>query len=357
MYTKYNARRKPELLDAKTYSITNYNEADRVVADYQKLVEKANSINQKIKPEYKDAFYQLVLFPVLASSNLNELYVAVAKNHLYAEQGRASANDYAEKVKSLFEKDSLLTDYYHTKIANGKWNHMMSQTHIGYTNWQQPDKNVIPVTKTIEISNKAKAEISAKDSSKPEKSINKNRNLGYVRGFVEDNGYISIESKNYSKALNSDVAKWTTIPNLGKTDSGITIKPSNIKPFEISEQSPRLEYDVHFFSKGNVKVHAYFSPTINFKTGNGLKYGIGFDSEKPQIMNLNADSSEKAWAESVANNIKVLTSTHQIEKSGNHVLKIYAVDPALVLQKIVIETEEGKVLESYLGPPESFRKE
>ncbi|MDQ6470860.1 glycosyl hydrolase 115 family protein [Flavobacterium sp. LHD-80] len=352
LYTKYNARRKPELLDEKTYSITNYNEADRILGDYQKLVEKANSINEKLKPEYKDAYYQLVLFPVLASANLNELYVATAKNHLYAEQGRASANDYAEKVKVLFEKDSLLTNYYHTKMANGKWNHMMSQTHIGYTNWQQPDKNVIPKTKRIEVSNKAEAKI----SEKAETSINKNRNLDHVRGFIEDNGYISIESKNYSKAINSDAVKWTIIPNLGKTDSGITIKPSNIQPIEISENSPRLEYDVHFFSKGNVKVKAYFSPTINFKMGDGLKYGIGFDSEKPQIMNLNADSSEKNWAESVANNIKIITSSHIVENSGNHVLKIYAVDAALVLQKIVIETEEGKVLESYLGPPESFRK-
>ncbi|WP_035647551.1 glycosyl hydrolase 115 family protein [Flavobacterium sp. ASV13] len=353
LYTKYNARRKPELLDEKTYSITNYNEADRVVADYQKLVKKTNAINEKLKPEYKDAYYQLVLFPVLASANLNELYVATAKNHLYAEQGRASANDYAEKVKSLFEKDSLLTNYYHTKVANGKWNHMMSQTHIGYTNWQQPDKNVIPKTKTVEISNK----VETKTSTKAETSTNKNRNLEHVRGFVEDNGYISIESKNYSKAINSDSVKWTVIPNLGKTDAGITIKPSNVQPIEISEQSPRLEYNVHFFSKGKIKVKAYFSPTINFKNGDGLKFGIAFDSEKPQIMNLNADFSEKAWASSVANNIKIITSEHQIEKSGNHVLKIYAIDPALVLQKIVIETEEEKVLESYLGPPESFRKE
>lgn len=356
LYTKYNARRKPELLDEKTYSITNYNEADRIVADYQKLVKKANAINEKLKPEYKDAYYQLVLFPVLASANLNELYVATAKNHLYAEQGRASANDYAEKVKMLFEKDSLLTNYYHTKVANGKWNHMMSQTHIGYTNWQQPDKNVIPKTKTIEVSNKTEVGISTENSPKPETSNIKNRNLDNARGFIESDGYISIESKNYSKAINSDAVKWTIIPNLGKTDSGITIKPSNVQPIEISEQSPRLEYNVHFFSKGKIKVNAYFSPTINFKMGDGLKYGIAFDSEKPQIMNLNADSSEKAWASSVANNIKIITSEHQIEKSGNHVLKIYAIDPALVLQKIVIETEEGKVLESYLGPPESFRK-
>lgn len=356
LYTKYNSRRKPELLDAKTFSVINYNEADRIVAEYQKLVEKANSINEKIKPEYKDAFYQLVLFPVLASANLNEMYVATAKNHLYADQGKAIANEYAEKVKELFEKDAELTNYYHTQLANGKWNHMMSQTHIGYDNWQQPDKNVIPKTRTIEIPHNAKARISTKDnSSKVETSINKN--LDNVLGFVENDGYISIESKNYSKAINSDSVKWTIIPNLGKTNSGITIKPSNIHPIGISEQSPRLEYNVHFFSKGKIKVKAYFSPTINFKIGDGLKYGIGFDDEKPQIMNLNADSSEKAWAESVANNIKIITSTHEIEKSGNHVLKFYAIDPALVLQKIVIETEAGKVLESYLGPPESFRKE
>ncbi|HEY1194528.1 glycosyl hydrolase 115 family protein [Flavobacterium sp.] len=357
LYTKYNARRKPELLDAKTYSITNYNEADRVVADYQKLVEKANAINEKLQPEYKDAFYQLVLFPVLASSNLNELYVATAKNNLYAEQGNVIANTYAEKVKELFEKDSQLTSYYHTKLANGKWNHMMSQTHIGYDNWQQPDKNVIPKTRKIAPEVQAIKVISAEEMAKKETSIIKNQDFAQVHDFIENDGYISIESKNYSKAINSDLVKWTVIPNLGKTDSGITIKPSNIQPIEISEQSPRLEYDVHFFSKGKVKVRAYFSPTINFKIGNGLKYGIAFDLEKPQIMNLNVDSSEKNWAESVSNNIKIITSTHQIENPGNHVLKIYAIDSALVLQKIVIETEEGKVLESYLGPPESFRKE
>ena len=234
---------------------------------------------------------------------------------------------------------------------------MMSQTHIGYDNWQQPDKDVIPKTRKIAPEVQAIKVISAEEMAKKETSISKNQDFAQVHGFIENDGYISIESKNYSKAINSDEVKWAIIQNLGKTDSGITIKPSNIQPIEISEQSPKLEYNVHFFSKGKIKVNAYFSPTINFKIGDGLKYGIAFDNEKPQIMNLNADSSEKAWAESVANNIKMITSTHEIEKSGNHVLKIYAIDPALVLQKIVIETEKEKVLESNLGPPESFRRE
>ena len=356
LYTKYNSRRKPELLDANTYSITNYNEADNVVKDYKKLAEKANAINEKVKPEYKDAYYQLVLYPVLASANLNELYFATAKNHLYASQQRDSTNFYANQVKELFAKDSLLTNYYHTKLSNGKWNHMMSQTHIGYTNWQEPKTNVIPETKTITSANKSEAGI-AIDGSEKYKATSKinNSNEHKIHGFVENNGYISIEAHHYSKVINSDLVKWTVIPNLGRTGSGVTLKPSNIQPIAISESSPRIEYNVHFFSKGNVKVHAYFSPTINFTIRDGLKYGIGFDEETPQIMNLNADSSEKNWNISVANNIKVITSSHTIQNAGNHILKFYGIDAALVLQKIVIETEDGKLLESYLGPPESFR--
>ena len=62
-----------------TYSLTNYNEAEKVVSDYNELAKKAQEINNQLKPEYKDAYYQLVLFPVLASANLNELYLATAK--------------------------------------------------------------------------------------------------------------------------------------------------------------------------------------------------------------------------------------------------------------------------------------
>ena len=442
LYTKYNARRKPELLDPKTYSITNYNEADEVVADYKALVDKVNLINNQLKPEYKDAFYQLVLFPVLASANINELYVATAKNRLYASQGRASANFYAKQVKDLFEKDSLLTNYYHTKLSGGKWNHMMAQTHIGYTYWQEPKTNVIPETKIVELSNKSDAgiaiegseswwpnsnqeavlptftsfenksysvdlfnrgtkpfdfKISAKENwitfskskgtitdeekirisidwKKAPKGITKsqftivanqqkftvivnvkNIDLSEVKGFVESNGYVAIEAQNYSRTTTNAVSQWVEVANLGRTGSAVTLKPSNIETIAISEKSPKLEYDVHFFSKGNVKVHAYFSPTINFTVRDGLKYGVAFDAEIPQIMNLNEEHSEKDWNTSVANNIKIITSFHTIEKEGNHVLKIYGVDPALVLQKIVIETETGELKQTYLGPQESFR--
>ncbi|MDZ7375132.1 MAG: glycosyl hydrolase 115 family protein, partial [candidate division KSB1 bacterium] len=86
-YTKFNSRRKPELLSPDTYSLVNYREAETVVSDYKKLEEQARTVYDALPAEYQDAFYQLVLHPVEACANLNELYVTVGKNRLYAKQG------------------------------------------------------------------------------------------------------------------------------------------------------------------------------------------------------------------------------------------------------------------------------
>ena len=74
------------------------------------------------------------------------------------------------------------------------------------------------------------------------------------------------------------------------------------------------------------------------------------DDQKPQIININADES-KTWNEDVSNNIKITGYKFHIAHSGRHVLKYWMVDPAVVLQKIVVDT--GTEKPSYLGPPES----
>ncbi|WP_281336438.1 glycosyl hydrolase 115 family protein [Flavobacterium eburneipallidum] len=150
LYTKYNARRTPEMVTPNTYSLENYREADRIVDEYNTLVEKSRKVYGKLAEKYKTAFYQLVLSPIEMSANVNEMYVAAAKNKYYGERGAASANYYADKVKELFEKDAELAKAYH-ELKDGKWNHMMSQTHIGYTYWDHPPLNMMPAVSYVQI--------------------------------------------------------------------------------------------------------------------------------------------------------------------------------------------------------------
>ncbi|MFD2828195.1 glycosyl hydrolase 115 family protein [Leeuwenhoekiella polynyae] len=149
-YSTLASRRKPELLSPETFSLTYSNEAGTILEEYKNLEEKALAIKDKLDVVYQSAYYQLVLFPIEAMANLNRLYIATAKNKLYAKQGRNTTNQYSDLVQELFENDKALTEAYHS-LNDSKWNHFMDQTHIGYTYWQEPRKNTKPETNTIEI--------------------------------------------------------------------------------------------------------------------------------------------------------------------------------------------------------------
>ncbi len=143
-YTRHNGRRKPELQEPGIYNLLNYREADRILAEVQDLTARAEALYEKLPASHKDAFYQLVLHPVKASATITEMYDAAARNRLYAHQGRASTNRYGDRVRELFAQDAALTRRYH-QLNDGKWNHMMSQTRIGYTHWNNPPANTLPV--------------------------------------------------------------------------------------------------------------------------------------------------------------------------------------------------------------------
>lgn len=149
LYTKYNARRKPELLATNTYSLSEYNEAERVITAYNDLLAEAKKIGKQLPTEAQDAYYQLVLYPVEACANMNEMYLCAAKNKLHRMQDRASTNFFADRTKELFFKDAELTQRYH-QIAGGKWNHMMEQTHMGHISWNDPAVNKMPEVSYIQ---------------------------------------------------------------------------------------------------------------------------------------------------------------------------------------------------------------
>ena len=54
---------KPELIDPATYSLTNYDEADRVVGEFHDVVARAERISAQLPANACDAFFELVLHP------------------------------------------------------------------------------------------------------------------------------------------------------------------------------------------------------------------------------------------------------------------------------------------------------
>lgn len=352
-YSKYNGRRKPELLNADTYSIHHYNEAQQVTEDYKNLLQRAEKINNDLPVEYRDAFFQLVLHPVKACANLHQLYTTVAFNRFAALRKQKNANMLVDKAKQLYFNDSLITKQYHA-IANGKWNHMMSQTHIGYTYWQQPLVNTMPevfyVPADSIFPSDAKIQLASK-TPMPLIPPNSTENI-----FYEKDRYISIEADHYTKAINANGVTWKVLPDHGRTGSAITPFPVTAANQTPGGSAPHLQYEIYVYDTGKLKLNAYFSSTLNFHNdSSGLRYGISVDDEKPQIISINKDDNNvRTWEIWVANNIIIKTTEHNITKPARHIIKYWMVSPAVVLQKLVLDF--GGVKESYLGPPETKLK-
>lgn len=321
LYTKYNRRVTPEMLKAETYSF-HYAEWERVVNEYNTLALDAHNLGFLMPSVYRDAYDQLISFPIQASSNLYNMYYAQAKNRELAALNNPEANNWANKVMACFQRDSILTDYYHKVISNGKWNHLMDQVHIGYTSWNNPPKQIMPQVTRV-----------------PEKE------KAYT--FIEVDGYVSIEAEHFTRSVAKGETVWSIIPNFGKTRSGITTLPVTRVP-----ENMYLEYDIEMKRTGNVQVDLLLAPTLNFNDNKGLSYAISFDGGKEQIINFNGHYNGELgkWQ---ANPIIESRTIHELNKKGKQTLRIRPLNPGIVIEKILINT--GGLKPSYLGAPETLK--
>jgi hypothetical protein len=87
--------------------------------------------------------------------------------------------------------------------------------------------------------------------------------------------------------------------------------------------------------------------------GRGLRVAVSLDDEEPRVIDLLADRSGGAWSRMVSDGVNRVTTNLGIAEPGRHTLKIWLVDPGVVLQRV--ELDLGGIKPTYLGPRESPR--
>ncbi|WP_293749042.1 hypothetical protein [uncultured Paraglaciecola sp.] len=171
-------------------------------------------------------------------------------------------------------------------------------------------------------------------------------------GFIEADGYVSIEAANTQVGNNSPHAFWQEIPLHGRTHSSMSVTmPANTSFADNILAAPYLEYDVYLFSSGELRLISLLAPSLNFANGPGLRFGVSIDEQAVFVVDTLEHNSHQDWQQGVIEGVREVTTTLDFKTPGQHSLRIYAIDPGLVLQKIMIDT--GGLKSSYLGPPQS----
>ncbi len=317
LYSKYNGRVTSEMLDASTYNLNN-GEWKQVVDEYMRLEAEALRQYISLPEEYRDAYRELILFPVQAMGNVCDMYYSQAMNHELARRGNPEANLWAKRVEECFKRDSVLMHEYNKIMADGKWDGMMTQKHISYTQWNDNfPADVMPEVKIVE-------------NAAPGNFV-----------FEAGDGSVSMEAAHYFSAVDGSYGSWTEIPYMGRTLSGVAVMPYGKNP-----DGAAITYKFELpDTVSNVTVHVVTKSTLAFSNLDGHRYTVSMDGTEPVTVNFNHNLNEapeniySVFYPTVARRVVEKTVPMSVDRKadGLHTLTLSPLDPGVVFEKIVVD--------------------
>ena len=172
------------------------------------------------------------------------------------------------------------------------------------------------------------------------------------KGHVEADRTVSIEAEHFSAAGSS--SEYIVVPDYGRTLSGVRLPPRTAS--QQPGKGPVLVYPFYTFTNvADVSVTVYLAPSENANPNSPNRYSISIDEAAPTtvqpVPKTNGSSQPAGWADAVIRGAYVKSSKVGKLAPGKHELKVWLLEPTMVVTKVVIDL--GGVKSSLMGPPES----
>jgi glycosyl hydrolase family 115 (putative glucuronidase)/glycosyl hydrolase family 115 len=357
-YTQWNALGEPPRPSEFSYA-DGANEGVERLQLYQRLASRAKELEAAMPQREQDAFYELIEYPVLGAAAANQRFIAKEMATLAVRQHRANVGEWIDEFDAGTAELVAASDRYNQDLAGGKWKGMMEDDPLLAS---RPYRNAIlrlpPEVKQFAPIPGRQVPAAAGDRAL---TLASPAPPGERSGrWIESDGVVSILAEHYSGKTDKSGAAWRVIPGLGRTGDAVAVFPTTAPAVELARAAsaaPVLQYDFYLSRAGNATVHYNLIPTQPFEYGAGLRFAVAMDNDAPRLVTITAGTGEAvgssgAWEDNVLANTTTAMSRHTFATAGAHTLRIYLVDPGVVLEKIVIDL--GGLRPSYLGPPETL---
>ncbi|WP_241265615.1 glycosyl hydrolase 115 family protein [Streptomyces boncukensis] len=122
-YYRLAAGRRPEFIEPGLFSLIHHgDEGARRMSAYRHLLDRVRQLGATLPDAYRDAFYELVEYPVHGAYLMNLKYDRADRNALAVRQKRgAGTNRYADLAEEAHAAEQKITRHYNTRTADGKW--------------------------------------------------------------------------------------------------------------------------------------------------------------------------------------------------------------------------------------------
>lgn len=167
-------------------------------------------------------------------------------------------------------------------------------------------------------------------------------------GWLEADGHVTIDPARPDRRGDRASTTWTTVPHLGRDlDDAVVSVGDSRTAVETRRPGAVLEYDLHLVTAGAHVLELYRLPTLD-STGR-IRVAVSVDQHPSVVVeSATTDEFRGDWTSAVLDNVERLRTRLPFLTAGEHTLRIHAVDPDVVLSKLVVHTRPRRP--GNLGP-------
>jgi glycosyl hydrolase family 115 (putative glucuronidase)/glycosyl hydrolase family 115 len=364
-YYRLNFVRKPEFMGFNGYNDrierTDFNplawgDQNRTRTEtWQRVSEEAVALARRMPHEYRDAFFELVGYPVEAAAAQNEKFLAIDRSFLDASRcAKDKVRIDSDRARSAYDRIQSLTKHYNA-IGSGKWDGMMSAT--------PRDREVFRMPKTAESADSnTPLPISWKgfagDVVDPPLESDGRRSE-----FVEQDATISINAAHFTRKLDGQNAAWRILPDLGISGPSVVYgSPGQLANAEQTappiSRAPWLEYEFDTASRAAATLELALLPTFPVDAKHELRYAMALDGQSPLTVDAGdsrdwQDNAPPNWPVNVLRNFAVTDIPLGSLRPGHHTLRLIYQDPGIIFEHVIITFAGAPP--AYPVPPETSR--
>ncbi|QOY96069.1 glycosyl hydrolase 115 family protein [Massilia sp. UMI-21] len=394
-------------------------EAERRLARYAALVARAEALERRLPAALRDAWFQLVLYPVRASANLNRRILKLDLAAEYALQGRPSPARYVRQAREAHAALVADTAAYNA-LGKGKWARLMDMAprrlpvfaEPAYPSWSAPSG---PTRRGCGLVYPAPHSSEANTLVLP-RGRQASRSLtlvGYggtpvawsaapgaagLRADIQHgqldaaNGYeqrltlaydgsaspsLSLRCGGKTVKLNLQVqaaasdalpaererivvlpagsasagSDWEPQPGLGTSGRAMRARldlPAGVP--NAAAAAATLAYRFQTSSEGGATLRFVAVPVHALTSEHRLRIAVQLDDGPLQTLDYTTVGRSDEWKQNVLSNMAVRTTTVARLAPGPHTLRVFALDPGVVLDRVDVVMDGAP---HYYGMPPS----
>lgn len=169
------------------------------------------------------------------------------------------------------------------------------------------------------------------------------KELNIAVNLTSAQDYFSIPAAKFSSIYNNGNQIWTVINDLGYSGQSLMalplewVKIPDLQNTAGLKESAYVEYDFNTSTTTSPEISIYTLPTHPINSNYRMRYAVSIDNGPLKVLDFKTQGRSEEWKQNVLRNSAIRKIKTQDLKPGKHTLRIYMIDPGVILDRIFIQ--------------------